>query len=539
MRAAIRTATILGLTLMALLPHPVESSSAPVRLLANLGSYHRPIATSNPEAQRFFDQGLTLVYGFNYEEAIRSFERAAQLDPIATMPLWGIAIALGPNINDPGAKPRMRAAYQAVQRARVLAMAAPERERRYVDALARRYSPAGDVDASAYKDAMAALVQKYPDDLDAAVIYAEALMDIRPWRLWSNDGKAADGTDEVIAVLESVLRRDPLHPGANHYYIHALEASPFPERALPSATRLQTLVPGAGHLVHMPAHIYMRTGDYAAASSSTAEAERVDEAYIREAGATGMYPVAYYTHNLRFLAAAASMQGRYVDAKRAADALVRAVESAIDRMPMAEMLLPAQAFVLARFQKWREILMLPEPPPDRVVMSVVRHYARAVAYAAMGDVSRAGAERDMFGAARKAVPVHMMLGNNSSAAIFDLAALVVDARILGARGDRPAAIDVWRKAAAAQDALWYGEPSDWYYPVRESLGAALLRNGQASEAEGAFRDDLGINPRNGRSLFGLWQSLEAQRRSDEAALVRQQFRRAWENADVELRIEDL
>lgn len=539
MRAAIRAGAIVGLTSIALLPNRMESSSAPVRLLANLGTYHRPISTSNPEAQRFFDQGLTLVYSFNYDEAIRSFDRAAQLDPKATMPVWGIAYALGPNINNPSVRPRIRAAYDAARKAKASALSAPERERLYVDALAQRYSAAGDVNALTYKNAMADLMRKYPDDLDAATFYAEALMDLRPWRLWSNDGKAAEGTEETIAVLESVLRRDPSHPGANHYYIHALEASPFPERALPSAKRLQTLVPAAGHLVHMPAHIYMRTGNYAAASVSSGAAARVDEAYIRETGATGMYPVAYYAHNLRFLAAAASMQGRYLDAGRAADMLIRTIESVVDRVPMVEMLAPTQAFVLARFQKWREILALPEPKPGRPITSIVRHYVRALAYAANGDVSKAHAERDTFSAARKAVPVHMMLGNNSSAVIFDLATLVMDARILMARGDRRAAIDLWHKAVAAQDALWYGEPADWYYPVRESLGAALLASGQALEAERVFRGDLKVNPRNGRSLFGLWQSLATQKRSGEAEIVRQQFRRAWADADVELRIEDM
>lgn len=515
----------------------------PPPLWAGLGTYHRPIWSTSPEAQRYFDQGLTLVYAFNHQEAVRSFRRAAELDARAPMPLWGVAYALGPNINDSAAgEARARAAFETVERARILAAAAPERERAWVEALARRYAPPPTADrhalAVSYRDAMAALSARYPEDLDAATLYAEAIMDVRPWQLWSSAGAPAPGTEEMIAVLESVLRRDPLHPGANHYYIHALEASPFPERALDSAKRLETLVPGAGHLVHMPSHIYMRTGDYQGAEASNAAAARVDEAYIASAGVTGLYPLAYYAHNLRFLAAAAGMQGRLAEARSAADRLVRYVVPIVAQVPMAEMLLPTRACVLARFAKWSEILELSEPPAAQPVSRAFHSYVRAVALAEVGDVAKAIEERARFAAARR-VPDGMMIGNNTSDALFEVAARVIDARIAAARGDRAGAIDAWRSAVAAEDALAYGEPPDWYYPVRESLGAALLLDGQAREAQGVFQEDLRRNPGNGRSLFGLWQALAALDRATEAARAHEAFSHAWKNADVVFRITDL
>jgi len=280
--------------------HGMPRRAAPVRLMAGLGDHRHPIATAEPEAQRFFDQGLNLVFAFNHEEAVRSFARAAELDPKAAMPRWGIALALGPNINLDVDPARERAAYDAVQKALALARGAPAHERAYVEALARRYANAraGDppIDLKAlaadYKNAMGEVVRRYPDDLDAATLYAESAMDLHPWQLWQANGAPTEGTEEIIAVLESVLKRDPLHPGANHYYVHAVEASPYPERALPSAARLETLVPGAGHLVHMPAHIYMRTGDYLRAAHANERAVEADRAYVAEGGHE-MYALMY------------------------------------------------------------------------------------------------------------------------------------------------------------------------------------------------------------------------------------------------------
>ena len=526
--------------------HDPPPAAKPAALLAGMGSHHHPIATASPEAQKFFDQGVTLLFGFNHEEAYRSFAKAAELDPKAAMPRWGTALALGANYNDPEPEAeRLKKARAEVEKALALAATGPENERAYVDALAVRYSadPAADRKALAvaYNEAMRKLTQTYPDDLDAATLYAESGMTLRPWKLWRPDGTPEEGTEEIVAVLESVMKRDPSHPGANHYYIHAIEASKHPERGLPSASRLETLVPAAGHLVHMPAHIYSRTGDHLAAEKANAAAADADRAYIRASGAQGMYPLMYYTHNVVFQSAAAAMAGRHAEAKKAADLLFADVLPAVAEMPsMLEGFLLQPAFVALRFGKWDDIRQMPDPGPKLPFVRANWLYARAMAAAASGEVKRAATLRDSFLASRDAVPAATLAGaQNPASLFFEVAAAVLDARIAEARGDRTAAIESWTKAVAAEDALAYDEPPGWYYPVRESLGAALLRDGQAAEAEQVFRADLERNPRNPRSLFGLSEALVAQKKDADARWARTQFQTAWKNADVPLRLEDL
>jgi len=520
---------------------PAGSARAP--LFDNLGTHHHEIKTASPQAQRYFDQGLRLVYGFNHDEAERAFREAARLDPQCAMAWWGVALTLGPNINLPIDPERNRAAYEAIQKALALQPQASEREAAYIQALAKRYSLAPDASRDdldrAYARVMGDVSRRYPDDLDAATLYAESLMDLRPWRLWTPDGKPAEGTAEIVAVLESVLKRSPDHPGANHYYIHAVEASPHPERALPSARRLESLVPGAGHLVHMPAHIYMRTGDYAAATRSNQAAAVVDEAYIRNSSAQGIYPLMYYGHNLHFLAIAAAMGGESAVAKQAAARLIANVSPAVEEMPMGEFMMPTPIYVALRFQRWDEILQYPEPSGDMQTTHALWHYARALAYVANGDAKSAQAEREAFTAEREKVPLGWMFNLNGARDVLSVAAAVLEARLAAAQGNRAAAIESWRKAAEAEDALAYDEPPIWYYPVRESLGGELLRAGRFKEAEEAFRADLERNPRNGRSLFGLWKSLEAQKKQAEAEAARKEFEAAWKHADVTLRAEDL
>jgi tetratricopeptide (TPR) repeat protein len=526
--------------------HPASAEQGPaqpVELTPGLDHHHHPIVTSNPEAQRFFDQGLTLVYGFNHEEAVRYFRRAAELDPHSPMPLWGIALAVGPNYNTDVDPDREKTAYESVQKALSLAANASENERSYVEALAKRYSsdPKADLKKLAvdYKNAMGELASRYPDDLDAATLYAESMMDLHPWQLWTKDGKPAEDTEEIISVLESVLQRDPEHVGANHYYIHALEASPYPERALPSARRLETLVPAAGHLVHMPSHIYMRTGNYDAAAKSNEAAVKADQYYL-EATKTqdSPYGLMYYSHNLHSLAAALMMEGRYMDAKKAADDLADNVEPYVQDMPMLEWFMPMPTFVLVRFHRWDEVVKSLEPNRKLTLTNALWHAAQGQARAAMGDVKRAELERATLASALARVPADAPFGFNSARTILTLAAAVLDARIASAKGDPKAAIDNWKKAVEIQKGLNYDEPPDWYYPVRESLGAALFLDGQYEEAENVFRADLARNPRNGRSLFGLLESLKAQNKKVSAEWVRQAFQAAWKNADVELRIED-
>ncbi|HWZ86918.1 MAG TPA: hypothetical protein VN032_11995 [Thermoanaerobaculia bacterium] len=524
---------------------PPAPTPKPAELLAGMGSHRHPIRTASPDAQKYFDQGVTLLFAFNHEEAYRSFERAAEIDPKSPMPHWGMALALGANYNDPEPEAdRLRKAREEVEKALALAAAAQDNERAYVEALSRRYvaDPAADRTALArdYAAAMKALTARYPDDLDAATLYAESLMNLHPWKLWTPDGKPGEDTVEIVTVLESVLKRDPNHPGANHYYIHAIEASPEPEKALPSAARLETLVPSAGHLVHMPSHIYMRTGSYLAAEKSNAMAADVDRQYIRATGAQGMYPTMYYTHNVHFESAAAAMAGRYAAARQAADVLFAVVLPGVGDMAMLEGFLLQPTFVALRFQRWDDIRQTPDPGPKLPLLRTAWLYARAMAAAAAGDLKRAESLRNAYATARDGLGAALMAGpQNSAAALFSVASNVLDARIAVARGDRAAALASWTKAVAAEDALAYDEPAPWYYPVRESLGAALLADGQAAEAEKVFRADLEINPRNGRSLYGLAAALKAQGRAADAAWAEAQFEVAWKDSDTKLRLEDM
>ncbi len=520
-----------------------EGTAPPGALMPGLGSHRHPIKIRSPLGQKLFDQGLTLVYGFNHDEAIRSFRRAAALDPEAVMPLWGIAYALGRNINLEVDPERERQAYEVTRRALRLAEDAPESERAYVTALAKRYSDDPNADlkrlAADFAAAMRDLSERYPDDLDAATLYAESLMNLNPWKLWTADGKPAERTEEVVAVLESVLRRDPNHVGANHYYIHAVEASPAPERALASAGRLERLVPNAGHLVHMPAHIYMRTGGYEAAMRANAEAARVDEAYIKHHDVQGLYPLMYYNHNLDFLSAAAAMSGRYGEAKTASQRVSANIAPMVKEMPMGEFLVSRPLLVELRFQRWSEVLKSPEPPEGLATPRAVWRYARGVALAVKGDVAGAEQESAAFEEELAKVADDALWGLNSTQAVLSVAKSALAARIAAAKKDRPAAIAAWRAAVDAEDRLAYDEPPPWYYPVRESLGAALFADGRKDEAERVFREDLRRNPRNPRSLFGLWESLKAQKKSADAEWVRRAFQEAWKGAEVELRMEDL
>ena len=522
------------------------AQSKPPVLMPGLGQHHHTISTKNPEAQRFFDQGLTLVFAFNHEEAARAFRRASGLDPQSAMPFWGIALALGPCINLDVDPPHEQAAYEAVQKALLLAPGATERERDYIQALSKRYSSDPNVNLrkldAEYAIAMRELSKRYPDDLDAATLYAESLMDLRPWKLWSLDGRPTEGTEEILAVLEQVLRRDPNHIGANHYYIHATEASPHPEWALASTQRLETLAPAAGHLVHMPAHTYMRVGDYAAAAHSNAVAADTDRVYLRESGTTGsMYDMMYYCHNLHFLAASYSMGGNFEYSKQAADELAAHVSPMLHDMPVAEVYAPTPIFVLVRFHHWDELLNLPAPPPSLAMTTAFWHFARGVGFAARNQIAMAKAERNILATAQRETPADLEFSfySNKAKTFLDLAAAILDARTAATQGEHEQAIKRWEKAVEIEDGLYYGEPPEWFYPVRESLGAALLLNGEAGRAEAVFRTDLEQHPRNPRSLFGLLKSLEAQSKNADSEEVRKEFEAAWKNADVPLKVGDL
>lgn len=525
--------------------HTAPLPPAATEAYPGLGDYHFPI-TANADSQAYFDYGIGLLYGFNHDEAARYFRRAAELDPQAAMPYWGLALSIGPNYNDIAVdETRARTTYDAVRNAQQRANRATDREQAYIAALAKRYpSPDPNNDWLAlhrdYSDAMRAMVARYPDDLDAGTMFAESLMMLRPWQLWTPEGEPAPGTLELVAVLESVLRGNPDHPGANHFYIHAVEASRNLERAIPSATRLMTLAPAAGHLVHMPGHIFLQTGDFDLAADTNVKAWAADKSFVDRTGATGVYPLMYGTHNIHFIAYARMQQGRYEEAKQAALDMVANVGDADLAMQMLEAFRLYPLMVDLRFHRWDAILAEKEPAAERPLSRAFWRFSRAMAYAGTGRLREATAEQRRFEQQRgRLAPELQYLANNKAAPLLALASASLDAHMKAARGDSAGSIAAWRQAITAEAALQYDEPPAWFYTVRQSLAAELLRAGQAAEAEKVFREALTRNPREGRLLFGLWQTLLAQKRTSEARLVENQFKVAWSDATVQLTLADL
>ena len=520
-------------------------SKTKVALMSGLGSLHHPVTTSNPEAQKFFDQGLRLIFAFNHAEAASSFHRAAELDPNMAMAYWGIAEAVGPNYNDPADPERFKQAHEAIQKATGLSANAAPNERAYIAALAKRFPADPNADrqqaAEQYRDAMRDLTREFPDDLDAATLFAEAGMNLHPWGLWRHDGAPEAGTEEIVATLESVLKRDPNHMGAIHYYIHAVEASRNPDRALAAANRLAALAPAAGHLVHMPGHIYIRTGDFDAAVKTNLLASAADRAYIQATGEQGLYPAMYYSHNLHFIAMCASMSGDYAEAHKAAAMLAAHVEPMVKDMAPLEAFMTVPLSVEVRFQKWDQVLKFPQPPASMNTTTIFWHYARGMALAGTGKTTEAEAEYKIVADAEAHTPPGLIFAmpiNNHTKDVLTIAENVLGAKIAMARHDTAAALPMLRQAVQVQDSLNYDEPPDWFFPVRESLGAALLISGKPKEAEKVFREDLDRNPRNPRSLFGLREALKAQNRDYDAQFVDREFQSAWKGGQM-LRVEDL
>jgi tetratricopeptide (TPR) repeat protein len=526
--------------------HGAQAPIRPVALVTGLGDLHHPVSTHNPQAQQFFDQGLRFIYAFNHDEAARSFQHAAELDPKLAIAYWGVAEAVGPNYNDPADPDRYTQAHDAVQKALDLSASASPSELAYIQAMAKRFpaDPKSDLKKAAedYRDAMRRVVREFPDDLDAATLFAEAGMNLHPWGLWRVDGTPEAGTEEVVSTLESVLKRDPNHLGAIHYYIHAVEASPSPERALAGANRLASLAPAAGHIVHMPAHIYIRTGDYEAAVKTNEQAAEVDRAYIKATGVQGIYPMMYYSHNLHFIAMCSAMNGNYTESKKNAQMLAEHVGPAVSMMPPLEGFMTIPMAVEIRFHHWNEILRMPQPDPSMKTVNVFWHFGRGLAFAGTGKVSEAEMEYRIVADAEAATPpdvIFQMPINNKAKDILKIAEDVLGAKVAMAKGDTDHAIAMFREAVAIQDTLKYGEPPDWFFPVRESLGAAMLMSGDASGAEKVFREDLGRNPRNPRSLFGLHQALMQQNREYDAGFVQKQFEASWKGGAQALKLADL
>ena len=520
------------------------ASADTVPLYGNLGDHRREITTRVPAAQKYFDQGLRLYYAFNHPEAIRAFRAAQRLDSLCAMCYWGEALAWGPNINLPMDSAGGVAAHAALQRALAARSHASAVERALIDALASRYAPPERVTAprasldSAYATAMADVARAHPGDEDIAVLYSESLMDLRPWNYWTHDGSLQPGMDAALSRLERVVASNPRHPGACHFYIHAVEAA-HPERAVPCAERLTALMPGAGHIVHMPGHIYIRVGRYMDAVKANEHAVHADETYIRDQHpGVSVYTAGYYPHNFDFLAFAAAMAGRAEQAIGAADRQASVVPSDMLRAPGMTFLqhhMTRRLQLRVRFGRWDEILRTPAPAEDLPHATGMWHYARGRALAANGKLREAETElAQVHAAATDPRLAGVRLEFNESPIILGIAEHVLAGSIAHARGDHSEAVSHLREAAAIEDGLTYGEPPDWTVPVRHDLGAALLAAGRATEAERVYREDLKRFPSTGWSLLGLSQSLRTQGKSAEADRVMADFRRAWSAADVEI-----
>jgi tetratricopeptide (TPR) repeat protein len=512
-------------------------------LYDNLGSLTHRITTPVPAAQRYFDQGLRLTYAFNHAEAIRAFLEAARLDSTCAICWWGAALAYGPNINLPMDSAAGAAAWDALQHARALRAHASPAEQAYIDALALRYGPNPTADRgrldSAYAGAMREVARRHPGDLDAATLFAESMMDLRPWNYWAPDGTGYPGMDEVVATLAGALARNVNHPGACHFYIHAVESSTQPARALACARRLETAMPGAGHLVHMPGHLYLRLGRYADAQRVNVHAAHADESYIADQRPQGFYPLAYYPHNLHFLWAASAFEGRAADADSAMRRLRATVTPDLaTQIPPLEALVLPWYYHLVWFGRWEEILRESAPPAQLLTSTGMWRYARGRAYVATGGTNQAAVELDSLRAlqarADRELSPGITVGFAPPATILNVATHMLAGELASKLGRHDEAIGHLQQAVRLEDGLTYDEPADWYYPTRLSLGAAQLAAGRAADAEATYREELRRRPNSGWALFGLWQALRAQSRNTEAARVRQQFRRAWARADVTL-----
>ncbi|RPH80869.1 MAG: hypothetical protein EHM80_04065 [Nitrospiraceae bacterium] len=514
---------------------PAEQTDAPP-LFDNLGSLHHPIATTSEQAQRYFDQGLRLVYAFNHEEAIRSFEAAMHLDSQAAMPYWGIALALGPNINSAMGKKAEHRAIEMVQKARRLVDRAVPGEHAYIEALVTRYVSRKGAKRKgldeAYAKAMRSVAQRFPEDDDAAVLFAEALMDLRPWDFWKPDGKPQPGTDEIVTTLESVLARNPNHPGACHYYLHAIEASLQPELALPCAERLPGLMPGAGHLVHMPAHIYMRIGKYHEAAEQNQQAAHVDEQYLADQHPPGEYADGYYTHNLHFLWASLAMEGRNVEAMKVARDLTATITEEEARKDRGkELYLPTPIFSMIRFGRWEELLKEPVPPKGLRLMEGMWRLGRGLALVATGRIPGAEGEHVALAGLTKQIRRDRTTEEKTERALLKIAERVLSGEIAVRRQRYDDAIRLFEDAIKIEEALPYSEPPLWPLSVRHHLGMALLLAHRPSDAEAVYQADLLRHPNNGWALIGLIQSLRAQQKDDQAAETEDRFKKAWAHAD--------
>lgn len=505
--------------------------------LQNLGTYTFPVSTKNTDAQLFINQGVNLSWAFNHAESGRAFREAARLDPALAMAYWGQALVLGPNINAAMEAADEARALEAIQKAVSLKRGGSPREQALIDALATRYSGKSDDRAArdkAYEAAMRGVASQFPDDVDVQVLWAESAMDLRPWGYWMGDGEPHDGVATVASTIERVIEKSPNHPGALHLYIHLMEAF-HPKKAEAAADRLLPLVPAAGHMVHMPSHIYQRVGRYADAMKSNQLAIAADEDYITQCRAQGLYPMGYYPHNLHFLWFAATFDGQSKIAIETARKTATKIDpDMLKQMPFAAFRVMPY-FALTRFGRWDEMLAEPPPPAGTPFLTGMYHYARGVALAAKNRVNEAARElaavRQIAADPALKTP---LFSPNVAADVFAIAPIMLSGEIAFASRDYDAAISAYERAVRMEDGLTYTEPAEWHYPPRHALGAALLAAGRAAEAETVYWEDLRRNPENGWALFGVVQALKAQKKNDLASIAEARFKKAWTRADVQL-----
>ena len=523
-------------------PASLDDWARGAQLFDGLGSYHRKISTSSAAAQQYFDQGMRLMWAFNHDESSRSFAKAVQLDPGCAICLWGVALTVGPNYNMPMmAESRAKIAYGSVERAKSLLGSASPEEQALINALQARYPHPTPLDPSnlqpvliAYANEMRTVADRFPRDSDIQTMYAESMMNINAWKLWSRAGEPAANTQLIVATLERVLAHDPNHPGANHYYIHAMEASAQPQKALKSAERLGAMMPAAGHLVHMPAHIMQRVGRYSEAAEANQKAAAADAVYLSRTQPLDYYPM-YVAHNFQFLAYSTAMEGRKAETLEAMKRM-RTVfpEDAMLAMPGTDWYGAEPLMAMVRFGMWDEILAEPRPNPKLVSLTGGYLFARTAALAARNRVAEAKQTVAELDALRESLPADTPAALNSARDVLALAAKIAQSRLQIAEHQREAAIDTLKQAVDLEDRLNYDEPADWFFPVRHLLGAELLQAGHAREAEAVYREDLRRNAENGWALFGLVQALRSSGQAQEAGEVETRFKKAWQRSDISL-----
>lgn len=525
-------------------PAPTPQGKPLAPALIGMGTIDFPVSTRNPEAQKFFNQGLALVYAFNHDEAARAFREAARLDPECAMAHWGLALAIAPNLNDPIPSPeREQEAYAAIAKAQKYAPQASQSDRDIIAALSKRFSAAKGKDRyelnKAYAAAMKEVAARYPDNVDAQTLYADAVMNTMPWDYWAKDGTPREGIPDTVKLVERTLARWPNHTGINHLYIHLVEASNNPEKALPSAERLAELAPSAGHLVHMPAHIFVRVGRYQDSAATNDRALKADDSYLTQCRMQGLYPAMYHPHNWHFLVVSNMMLGNGAGAIEAA----RKMSGKVHHQPLKQKEFAVLQYwygypmaAMARFGKWDEILNEPQPDKDLLWTTAAWHYARALACLGKNRIPESKAELAKLKAitAKPEFAELMVSPHNSMKTLAEIAVEMIEGEMAAKQKNYDAAIARLSRAVRLEDSLTYNEPPDWYYPARHSLGAVLFESGKPAEAEAVYWEDLRRNPDNGWALFGLWKSLEAQAKGDRAAEIQKRFVKAWEKADLAL-----